>query len=426
LVTAVAFGIVPALRGARDAPLAPGSRRATVSRRGSRTQSGLVALQVALALVMVAGSALLLNSFWRQLRVDPGFDAADVVVLDLRPPAGVIETPQRLQLYERLRDRVAAIPGVRGVALAYAAPGSRGGAYTQVAVPDSDSSTFAGQFFRFNPTLGPVFELLRVPVEEGRASFAGAAPDGPLEVVLNRAAASLFFPGEKHPVGRLLRFGGVDSEKPLLRVIGIVGDVRQRGPAADPEPQMYVPFAQQPVQRLSLLVKVQPGAPVPGAALREAVAEVAPGVPIDGLDRLRDRYLDNAAEARFLAFLLAAMAGVALLLAAVGTYATASHLVSRRLREVGVRRALGAGTPAVLRLVLGRALAITAAGLAVGLGAALVLGRFLEGLVFGITPRDPATLAGACIVLVAAALLASLGPARRAARADPSTVLRAE
>jgi predicted permease len=424
-VTALAFGALPALRASRAALRDASAARVTASRPALRAQSVLVATEVALSLVLVAGSALLLGSFVRLLRVEPGFDASDVVIADVRPPASAEDPDRQRVFYETLRERAAALPGVAHAALAYSPPGVRGGAYTRVAVEGRPAADFADEFFRINPVAGGFFEAVDIPVRAGRVFAPDVRGDEPPVIVLNEAAARRFFPAVDLPVGRRVTLSP-EPGAPMREVIGVVGDVRQRGPAEDAEPQIYVPYVQEHLPRLSLLVEQRPDVVFSVGAFRQLVREIAPDVPVDRVEPLQDRYRAGAAQTRFLASLLVVFAALGLLLAAVGTYATANYAVSRRIREVGVRRALGAPATKVFRLVLARALGVTGIGMAAGVALTLALSRFLEGYVFGITARDPATVALACTVIAASATLASVGPALRAARVDPNRVLRAE
>lgn len=440
VVTATLFGTGPALRGARTAGAAGPGGRATASRRARRLQSALVAAEVALSLVLVTGSGLLLNSFLHLARVDPGFDGQDVVVVDLRPPFSSTTAAADRAFHRALLERARAEPGVGHAALAYTVPGPGGGAWTPVTpegdAPGGAASRQAGaparglapgeDWFAINPVAGDFFAALEIPLRAGRV-FADDPGEGePLVVVLNGAAARRFFPGVERPIGRRLALGPPGSDAPLRDVVGIVGDVRQQGPGHDPEPQIYLPYGQRDVPRLRLLLELRAGTTLPADAIRTLVHDIAPDVPVDGIEPLHARYAAAGAGAQFLAFLLSTFAGIGLLLAAVGTYATTSHAVTSRVREVGIRMALGARAGAVLRMMLARALSVAGAGIAAGLLLALALGRFLEGYVYGITARDPLTVAAACALIGACATLASLAPAVRAARVDPTIAVRSE
>ena len=331
------------------------------------------------------------------------------------------------------------MPGVAEAAVVYTVPGISGGAWSRVtpdrAVAEPGSAPPQApaigpdpgeEFFRINIVHGRFRETLDIPLLAGRTFPEEPGPGDPPVVVLNEAAARRFFPDVTVPLGRRLMLGDAASRAPLREVVGIVRDVRQRGPGAPAEPQIYVPYGQRDVNRLSLVLEARQGAVLAPEAIRQAVRDVAPDLPIDRMEPLASRYAATSAQSRFLTFLLSSFAAIALLLAAVGTYATTSHALSRRIRELGIRIALGATTHAVFRLVLTRALACAAAGIAAGLLLALALTRFLQSYIFGITARDPTTIATAALIIGACATLASLGPAIRAARVDPNDVLRSD
>ncbi len=440
VITAATFGMLPALRGSRSALLPGSGARTTGSRHTQRLQSGLVAIEVAIALVLVTGSALLLNSMMRMLRVHPGFDGSDVTVVDLRPPFSAKSHAEELAFHRALLERAVATPGVSNVALAYTVPGHAGGAWTRVSV-EGDAPAAGGRertrapalgsdpgddFFRFNPVYGRFFEAMDIPLRAGRTFEGDPGDSDPLVVMLNQAAARHFFPGVDRVVGRRLGFGPRETSAPMREVVGIVGDVRQRGAGQDAEPQIYVPYAQRDVDRLSLVLESRPGVVLTGDVIRRLVRDVAPDVPVDGFETLSDSYAATSDPVRFLAFLLSIFGGIGLLLACVGTYAIVSHVQSRRVRELGIRMALGAKSRTVFGLVLSRAMLIAGSGIAAGLLLALALAQFLEAYVFGITARDPLTLAVAALLIAACAALASLGPALRAARVQPNEVLRSE
>lgn len=436
LIVAAAFGLLPAVRVANT--VQGSGARATSGRATQRLQFVLVAGEVALALVLVAGSALLLHSIARTLRVHPGFDAEDVYVVDVRPPYEVNSAAEEAAFHRALLDGTRTLSGVSRAALLLTVPGVARGAWTQVTADVARAADGAMEpsrapvsgadpgddFFPFNLVYGPALDVLGVTLRAGRMLTGYEGPGDPLVVVINESAARQFFPDDPRPIGRGLVLGSAAADAPLREVVGIVGDVLQHGPAHGPEPQIYLPYDQRPVGRLALLLELRPGGVVTGEMARRMVRDIAPDLPLDGFAALSARYALAGAEARFLASLLTVLAGMGLVLAAVGTFATMSHAVSLRMREVGIRVALGARRGGVLRLVLAQSLRVAAAGIAAGAVVALMCARFLEGYVFGIGARDPLTLLAAAAILAAAALLASLGPALRAASADPNEVLR--
>jgi predicted permease len=357
--------------------------------------------------------------------VPPGFEPEGVVVVNVRPPALKLSIAQRRQFYLDLLERLRAVPGVKSAAAAGHAPGVNGGMFSTVTPEDDSAPAHASSFYRTNPVTPDWFAALGIPFIRGD-NFTGTESSAATGVViLNRAAATAFFPGDNSPIGRRLKFGRPDNNAPLHVVIGVVGDVRQRGPGVEPEPEIFLSYAQRDMSRMVLALKLDAGVVPPLAAIRAAIADVARDLPIDDITTLQEQLSGTTAEARFLASLVTAFALLALVLAAVGTYATASYAVACRFREVGIRLALGARPLAVFRTVLLRHSLITLLGIAAGLLLTFWLARFLEGYLFGITVHDPLTVALAGSVIAAAAILAAVGPAARAARVDPNHVLRA-
>ena len=438
VVTAVLFGSLPALRASREAG-AVTTPRVTSSRRMQRVQSALVAVEVALALVLVTGSALLLGTLRHLLRVEPGFDGSDVLVVDVRPPVAANSHELALEFYRSLVERARAVPGVVGAAVVHTVPGIAGGMWTRVtaegdvdAPPSAESRAPAvgerpGQeLYRLNPIHGRAFDALDMPLLAGRNLDDDPGFDDSPVIVINAAAARRFFPAVDRPIGRRLKLAAPNARAPMREIVGIVGDVRQRGPEHEAEPQIYVPYAQRDANRLSLVLEMSAGAGLSHEAVRGLVREVAPEVPVDRIEALASRYAATGEQTRFLTFVVSVFAGIGLTLAVVGAYATTAHALARRIRELGIRIALGARSGAVFRLVLARAMTVGAVGIAAGVLLSFALTRFLERYIYGVTARDPVSFGAAALLLGTCILFASLGPAIRATRVNPIEVLRGD
>jgi putative ABC transport system permease protein len=400
----------------------------------------MLGVEVALSLVLLTAAALLLNSFRHLLRVAPGFAGDGVLVVDVRPPRAAATHAQEVQFYDALAGRAVSAPGVQRAALVHSAPGMHGGAWSR-AVPDdmraeavSDRTRAPVQslldpgedFYRLNPVRGDVFATLGIPILAGRSFDAEPGPGDPLSVVLNQTAARRLFPDVERPIGRLIAIGEPGTPAPLREVVGIVGDVRQRGSARAPDAQIYLPYGQRDIGRMTLLIKLAPGAAVDAAVIRQLVHDVAPDVPVDGIESVADRYSEMSGEHRFLAFLLAVFAGLGLTMAVVGTYATAMQTVARRIQEFGIRAALGATSANLFHLVVSGTVTVAGIAMACGLLASVILSRFLESYVFGISARDPVTFAAVAVIIGISATTAAAVPALRAARIDPNSVMRTE
>jgi putative ABC transport system permease protein len=262
---------------------------------------------------------------------------------------------------------------------------------------------------------------MSIPLRSGRHIAAGEpAP----VVVVNETAARRFWPGED-PLGRRVRFS-MRPDAPWFTVIGVAGDVRMRGPREGGRTEMYLPYWHFPEPGTNVVLKAQ-GSPVHlTAALRSAVRDIDPDMPVSGVGAMEAIAAESIAEPRFLALLTGGFAVLALALAAVGIYGVMSYVVAARTNEIGVRIALGAGRADVLRLVAGEGLALAAAGALLGFGAAFALSRSLGALLFETAPGDPGTYVGTAAVVLGAALLAGVLPARRALRVDPALALRAD
>lgn len=438
VLTAVLFGSMPALRAARQAVVAT-TPRVTSSHYTQRVQSVLVAAEIALALVLVTGSALLLGSLRHLLRVDPGFAGADVLVVDVRPPTRANTHALELDFYRALVERAQSAPGVIDAALVHTVPGVAGGMWMRITTEEDIATRPTSaprapalgespgrELFRINPVYGPAFDALDIALLAGRTFDDDPGDDDAPVIVINAAAARRFFPDVDRPIGRRLLLGAPDAQAPLREVVGIVGDVRQRGLEHDAEPQIYVPYGQRAVNRLSLIIEAGAGAGLSQDMVRRLVHDVAPDVPIDRIESLATRYAATGEQTRFLTFLVSVFAAIGILLAVVGTYATTAHALARRVRELSIRVALGARAGAVFRLVLGRALLIAAVGIAAGMLLSLALTRFLDSHIHGVTARDPIAFSAAALLIGVCALLASVGPAIRATRVNPNEVLRSD
>jgi predicted permease len=441
LATAVVFGTLPAARGAASATRTVAGGRHTPGRSAQRFQSALLGAEVALSLVLLTGAALLLNSFRHLLSVDPGFTADDVLAVDVRPPRTASSHMEELQFYDALALRAAAVPGVQSVALMYSVPGVHGGAWSRITTDHEAAVGAATQratapvqslldpgedYYRLNPVRGDAFAVLGMRLVAGRTFDGDPGPGDPLHVVLNGAAARRLFPDDERPLGRLIALGEPGAGAPMREVVGIIGNVRQRGPAAEPDAQIYLPYGQRDIPRMTLLLGIAPGSPVDAGVLREVIRDVAPDVPVDRAERLSARYAAASHEQRFLTVLLTVFAALGLLMAVVGTYALAAQAAARRIREYGVRMALGAASFSLFRLAVSRTLVVAAGGIAAGIVASILLARFLESHIHGIGARDPLTLAVSAMLIALSAAAASMLPAMRAARVDPNDVLRAE
>ncbi len=427
--TGLIFGLAPALRSSRaNLQSALGSdSRTTAGGSSSTARRLLVVADLALALVLLAGSGLMLKSVGRLLHVDPGFKTERLLTLQLSlVGAAYREDAAVLSFIERAVERVRALPGVDGVAMAGQIPlgGNQDswGFHIEGRIPANPAEDPSVE--RYSVT-SDYFRVLGIPLRKGRLIADEDRADGLPVIVLGESTARALWPGED-PIGRRVRIGSAETG-PWRTVVGIVGDVRHADLAAAPTLQMYLPQSQVTDSYLVLTVRTaaaQPGA-LP-AQVRSIIHDMDPAVPIYSVATMDALVGKAVAERRFVLQLLGGFASIALLLAAIGLYGVVSYTVSQRTREVGVRVALGARRLDILRLVLGSGAATVAAGLGAGVVAAALTTRFLDALLFDVQAGDPWTLGGAVVILTIVALCAHLLPARRALRVDPVIALRQE
>ncbi len=403
-------------------------------------RGALVVVQVLFATVLLASSALMLRSFREVLARDPGFDPAGVLTAQLRLPRATYGSEaDQTAAWQAILDGIGSLPGVEAASLDSGLPLADDSMIGVVKTPESaaaETPDAPRPAARVHAAAPGHFQVLGVPVLRGRAVAPSDAAGAHRVALVSRRTADALWPG-KDPLGRRLWLSIGWDEDDWAEVVGVVGDVQytglETGESAEGEggPEVvgdvYVPYAQVPgLDSAYLLVRTagDPEALAPG--LRQRVREVDPSLPVFDVMSLGERVDRAYSELRFSASCLAAFGLAALLLAALGVYGVMAYSVSERTAEMGVRMSLGARPADIARMVLGDGLALAAVGLALGLGAALALGRVLRHQLVGVAPSDPVALAGAAAVLLGAALLAAWLPARRAARLDPTDAIRRE
>ena len=426
LVTALLFGLGPALAASRTAPapaLREGGRRAAPGR--SRLRSALVVAELALALVLLAGAGLLIRTFVHLLRTDPGFAPERVLTAEVSLPwASYGEPRQQNAFFDELLGRVEALPGVRAAGVVSALPMTGADRTTGFAIEGRPEPIAAERPLSSVRLASPrYFAAMGIPLLRGRALSEADRLEAPKVAVVNAAFARRFFPGEE-VVGQRLAIGW--SEEAPREIVGVVGDVRHVGLDTPAAPEVFLPYAQEPDVGVTVVVRAAGDPSGLAGTVRGAVRAVDPALPVANLRTLDEVLSASLARRRFNMQLLALFAAVALALAGVGTYGVVAHSVAMRTHEIGVRMALGAGRGRVLSDVVGRAMALAGAGLALGLAGALALTRTLSGLLYGVSASDPATFAAVALLLAAVALAASAIPGRRAARLDPVVALKGE
>jgi putative ABC transport system permease protein len=438
--TGLLFGLAPAIHSSRTelaGAMVEGGRLGTTGAARQRFRRGLVVGQIALALVLLTGAGLLVQSFLRVRGVDPGFQPERLLTarIDLSP-VRYATSAQRRAFYRDALTRIEAVPGVRSAGAARALPMTG-----QLVIGDW---SFVEEGKHSNPPLPSewtaadwqvvtpgYFRTMGMPIVRGRGIDAGDRLGAPGVVVINQTLARQVWP-DADAVGRRLTLGGGTNDSIYRTVIGVVGDVRHRGLSADPRPEMYLPQEQFPAGTgtalgslyLTIRSAGEPTALVP--SIRAAVAELDPDVTVSEVQTMEQALGAWAAERRFTMLIVTGFALAALLLGAVGIYGIMAHLVVQRTREIGIRIALGAVPREILRLVLSQGAVLAGVGIVLGVAGAFAATRLLAGLLFHIRPTDPVTFAGTALLLALVAALASLVPAFRATRVAPVEALRAE
>jgi len=411
----VVVGAVPAWRGA-SVGMAETLRVVAVPRAG-RLRAGLAIVQHAVAILVLVGAALLGKSLLKLVAVNPGFDPANVVTVDVSlPDQRYPDDVSRRAFFEAVIDRMAAQPGVLQASavsnLPFGNSFSSGSFEIEGRPPfPNDDKPSTGKML----VDGDFFKTMRIPVLEGRPFARG---EHRLELMINKTFADRFFP--EGAIGqRIDTWGGFGD------VVGVVADVHRQGLDDPPELQAYVNF-QRTLPWVTFVVRVTGDPARSFSALKSQVYAVDPQLAVASVGTMDDHIAQSAASRRVVATMVAAFAVVALVLAALGIYGVLAYSVSQRTREIGVRMALGARSTTVLALILGQGMRLALAGTIIGLGAALGLARTFDAFLFGVSASDPLIYGGVALLLLGVGLVACLVPALRAASVDPMSALRAD
>ncbi len=423
-LTGILFGLAPvvsALRGDVSEPLKEGGRGSTAG-RGHRLRHALVASEVALALVVLSGAGLMIESMSRLLGVDPGFNPKNVLVMGMSlPQEDLYNGPPGHALFCRdLDEHVSAIPGVLAVGAVGHLPmrGDAGRSFAVEGKPDPGPGHRPGA--HYSVACPNYFQALGVPVLAGREFTHQDTVAAPAVAVINQAMAQKFWPKED-PVGKRMLEGDT-----WLTVVGVVGDVRHWGLDNGSEPQFFRPYTQAAWPVMSVVVRTI-GSPTSFTpAIKKAMGEVEPDRPVSDFETMQNVVQDSLASRRFPTLLLSAFAMLALVLAAVGIIGVVSYSVAQRTHEIGIRMALGARAPDVLKLMVSGSMTWVVVGIGVGIAGSLGLTRLLGNLLYEVRPSNPIVLGTVSLLLTGIGLLASYIPARRAAKVDPMVALRYE
>ncbi|MDQ3308505.1 MAG: ABC transporter permease [Gemmatimonadota bacterium] len=422
VVAGIVFGLAPAVQSSRpdlSQALKDGGRAVTGHR--SRLQGALIVGQVALALVLVVAAGLVVRTLQNLRAVDPGFAAEQLLVAGVtfaRPGDEMFATPPRA-VVDQLLERVRALPGVQGASLATSAPLGKSRMMTEIKTQNSGGSPGSSISADFATADDSYFRTLGVPLLRGRGFDQLGSGDNK-GVLINQAMARRYWPG-RDPIGSRL---GADAD--ALEVVGVVGDMRHLAIGEQPVPMFYYRYPRQAYAWAMLHVRTGGDPASLVTAVRREIQEFNPDVPLPEVRPMSEMVSESLAETRLIVTFLGLFGVLALALAAVGIYGIMAYSVAQRTHEIGIRMALGAERRDVVRLVVGRGLGLTLAGVALGMFGAAAATRVLEKVLYNVAPNDPLTFASGALLLGCVALLASYLPARRAARVDPMIALRSE
>lgn len=430
IATGLLFSLVPAIQAARDSlhdVLKQGGRTGSAG-RGAGIRDGLVVFEVAAALVLLIGAGLLIQTLARMRSVDPGFRSDHLLTLrTILPQKKYHEASARLEFFERVLAGVRALPGVEAASYTNLVPfeaiGNTNG-FVIEGQPRLENGVSRDAMLRGGTP--DYLQSIGAKLIEGRFYNSGDGPAAPKVIVINETFAHSYWPGQS-AVGHRISFS---FDKPdWITIIGVVRDVQERGYAIDMKPGVYLNYPQLPdiwAQPERLVIRTRNDPLTLANAARAVIASVDPEQPASSIKTMDQIIDENVADREEQMTLLGAFAALALLLASIGLYGVLSYAVTQRSREIGLRMALGASASNVVQLVVARGLALTGAGLAIGLGVAWAATRAMRNLLYGVTATDPTTYAGVALLLALIGIAACWIPARRASRLDPAMVLREE
>ena len=426
--TGLLFGVLPALQASQTQAQTALKQSGDRGTSGTRTlgRSALVVAEVALTLVLLAGSGLLLNSLLRLQRVESGLRPENATVVGLVIPQSRYPTAAaQIGLYRRLLEGLGSRAGIQAVGIGFPGPLRGDNASGTLTIEGREATSPSDRpFANLGSVSGGFFAAMGIPIVAGRSFADSDGAEAPPVAIASAALARKYWPGE-NPIGKHLRFDDV-AAAPWSTIVGVVGDVRQLGLHQDPPPILYLPYQQFPLPFTNIAIRsAAPGGAIASLVRAELVA-IDPDLPPGDTTALQAVLDESIAQPRFRTMLLTAFALVALLLAAVGVYGLISYSVVQRTREIGIRIALGAQPKQVLGQIMREGLLLAVAGVGLGLFGALLAARVLSTFLFGVGPADPLTFGSVALLLLAVACLATYVPSRRALQVDPVSALRGD
>jgi putative ABC transport system permease protein len=402
--------------------LKEGGRGSSEGGKGGRLRELLVIGEIAVALILVTGAGLLIQSFVRMMHVNPGFDSQSIMTFPLALPPNRYSQPEKsAEFYRQLIEKVQALPGVQSVGVTSFLPLGGGLRYVFFCPEDLICQGIGRDpLIVYRQASADFFQTMHIPLLNGRTFSAQDRVGSQPTVIINQSTANQYFPGQS-PIGKHLH---ISSDLIEREIIGVVGDVKFNALTAPNFPEMYLPLSQVPWPLTTLVVRSNLNSKPLIAAVRQKILEIDPDLPVAGIQSMNDVVATSVAQPKLLTQLVGAFATFALLLAAIGIYGVMAYSVARRTQELGIRVALGAQPADILKIVLGQGMRLVLIGLGLGVVVSLGLTRLLSSLLFGVSTYDPETFVTVTLVLGMIALLACYLPARRATKVNPILALR--
>jgi putative ABC transport system permease protein len=427
VISGLLFGLIPAIKASNtdvNDALKDGSKNLLSGR--SNLRSALIIAEVALSLVLLIGAGLMMKSFWRLTNVNPGFQPDHLLTMTISLPSSKYQRRvQAVNFYKQLPERLEGVPGVKAVSAVNALPISGGDSHGELTIEGRPFNAGEAPAASFRRILPNYFRALGTPLLSGRefdARDEGGTPD---VTIINETMARRYWETPEAALGGRIKVGPPEGE-PWLTIVGVVGDVKHEGLSAEPDLATFEPHSKRPRLTMNLLVRttIEPTSAI--AAVRNELKAAESDLLIEKVSTMSERIFKSVAPERLNTFLLGLFAGVALLAASIGIYGMLAFSVTQRTREIGIRIALGAKTPDVLKMIVGQGMRLVIVGIVLGLIASFWLMNLIEKLLFGVSPTDFATFGVISLILTGVALVACLVPARRATKVDPMVALRYE
>jgi putative ABC transport system permease protein len=406
--------------------LKEGGRGGTSGKNRQRMRSVFVVAEVALSLILLIGAGLMTKGVRTLLVVNQNLDPGHVLTMKIVPADSKYKTPQqKASFYQRVLEQFQAIPGVRSAAVATQVPFGDYGDTEPVSIQDRPPQPGEFRQANFDDVNPDYFRTIKIPLLDGRLISEADGADQPPVAVVSEAFVRRYF-GRENPLGKFIKQGQPDSDQPWARIVGVVADIKYDPYARQETPPVYLPYRQSPPNLGYLALKTSGDPTSFGVAARSAIDAVDPDQPIDDVWSLQKVISNQLLGLSYVAVMLSALGGIALVLASIGVYGVMSYSVSERTHEIGVRLALGARRRDVMNLVLTRGVILTFIGLLIGLPISVGLAQLLAGQIFGVSAGDFTTFVGITLLLCAITMLACYIPARRAMSVDPIVALRYE